>query len=280
MFLNGTIPVKEAGPATPVKVTGLDEVPEAGEKLYVLEDFQLARQIAEGRLRRKREKVRAERPQVTLENLFRALEKGAPVLNLILKADVKGSVEALRKALEDLSTEEVKVGIIHSGVGAINQEDVNLATASNAIVIGFNVTADERARSAAEERKVELRFYQVIYKVLDDVKAALEQRLAPQREEEIRGHAEIRQVFKASKVGNIAGCIVSDGVINRSDQVRLIRDGKILLTGTIASLKRVKDDAREVKEGFECGLKIANYDDIKVGDVIEAFSVVERRRSL
>jgi translation initiation factor IF-2 len=280
MFLNGTIPVKEAGPATPVKVTGLDEVPEAGEKLYVLEDFQLARQIAEGRLRRKREKVRAERPQVTLENLFRALEKGAPVLNLILKADVKGSVEALRKALEDLSTEEVKVGIIHSGVGAINQEDVNLATASNAIVIGFNVTADERARSAAEERKVELRFYQVIYKVLDDVKAALEQRLAPQREEEIRGHAEIRQVFKASKVGNIAGCIVSDGVINRSDQVRLIRDGKILLTGTIASLKRVKDDAREVKEGFECGLKIANFDDIKVGDVIEAFSVVERRRSL
>jgi translation initiation factor IF-2 len=281
MFMNGTIPVKEAGPATPVKITGLDEVPEAGEKFYVLEDFQQAREIAEARLRRKRERVRAERPQVTLENLFSALEKGAaPVLNVILKADVKGSVEALRKALEGISTEEVKIRIIHSGVGAINQEDINLATASNAIVIGFNVTADERARSAAEERKVEMRFYQVIYKVLDDVKAALEQRLAPQKEEEIHGHAEIRQVFKASKIGNIAGCMVTDGFINRNDQIRLIRDGKIMLTGTIGSLKRVKDDAREVKEGFECGLKIADFDDIKVGDVVEAFAIVEKRRTL
>jgi translation initiation factor IF-2 len=281
LFLNGTVPVKEAPPATPVKITGLDQVPEAGDKFYVLEDFQVAREIAEARLRRKRERVRAERPQVTLENLFSELEKGAaPVLTLILKADVKGSIEALRKALDDLSTEEVKVRIIHAGVGAINQEDVNLATASSAIVIGFNVTADERARSAAEERKVEIRFYQVIYKVIDDVRAGLEQRLAPQREEEIHGHAEIRQVFKASKVGNIAGCMVTDGLINRSDQIRLIRDGKILLTGTIASLKRVKDDAREVKEGFECGLKIANFDDIKVSDVVEGFAIVEKKRTL
>jgi translation initiation factor IF-2 len=277
MWLNGLTPIQEAGPSTPVKITGLNMVPEAGEKLYVFADFQEAREIAESRLRKKREIERADRQQVTVDNLFSTLkEEAAEVVRLIIKSDVKGSAEALRSSLENLAVNEIKVKILHVGVGAITLDDVVLASASKAIVIGFNVSADERARSYAEEKNVDIRIYQVIYKVLDDVRGALEQRLAPQKQEEVRGHAEIRQVFKASKIGNIAGCMVTDGVIHRSDQIRLVRDGRIVHTGTLSSLKRFKDDAREVKESFECGIKIANYDDIKVGDTIEAFAIVEK----
>jgi translation initiation factor IF-2 len=286
MFLNGVTPIREAGPSTPVKVTGRELVPEAGEKLYVFEDVQQAREIAADRFRKRREIEIAEsqKVQVTLENLLSTLKKDASQeLRIILRADYKGSVEALRSAIENLSTSEVKVRMLHAGVGAITQEDIMLATASqdaNAVVIGFNVAADERARNLAEEKKVEIRTYDVIYKVTDDIKAALEARLAPQLHEEVHGHAEIRKVFKASKVGNIAGCLVTDGFIARSDQIRLVRDGRIVHTGTLSSLKRVKDDAREVKAGFECGLKVASYEDIKEADVIEAFAIVEKPRQL
>ncbi len=281
LWLNGVEPIREAGPSAPVKVTGLSIVPEAGDKLYVFEDIQKAREIAETRLRKQRELDRADRQQVTQENIFSTLERDAvEEVRLIVKTDVRGSLEALRSEIEGLSTSEVKVKILHGGVGAISQADVGLAHASQAIVIGFNVTADERARSLAEEKKVVIRVYQVIYKVIDDVRAAMQDRLAPQMHEEVRGHAEIRQIFKASKVGNIAGCMVTDGIIGRNDRIRLVRDGRIVHTGTLSSLKRFKDDARDVKESFECGLKVADYDDIKTGDVIEAFVVVEKARIL
>jgi translation initiation factor IF-2 len=281
MWLNGVTPVSEALPSMPVKVTGLDIVPEAGDKLFALEDLQLARDIAEDRLRKKRETERAGRQQVTLETLASAL-KIVPEVRFILKADVRGSIEAIRSSLEALSTEEVKVKILHAGVGAINQDDVTLAYASqpSAIVLGFSVSPDERARNLAEERRIDIRSYDVIYKLLDDVRAALQNELAPEVHEEIHGHAEIRQLFKASKVGSIAGCMVTDGTISRNDQVRLRRGGRVVHTGSLGSLKRFKDDAKEVKAGFECGLKLADYEDIVVGDIIEAFAEVETPRQL
>ena len=282
LWLNGIKPVKEAGPATPVKITGLNLVPEAGEKFYVFEDTQQARSIAESRERKQRELDRAGRQQITQENILSTLTSKGKVeeVRVILKTDVRGSLEALGTEIESLSTPEVKVKILHKGVGAISQADVGLAHASQAMVIGFSVTADERARGLADEKKVEIRVYDIIYKAVDDIRLAMQDRLAPQLHEEVRGHAEIRQIYKASKVGNIAGCIVTDGVIGRNDKVRLVRDGRIVTTGTLSSLKRFKDDAREVKESFECGIKISDYNDIKVGDVVEAFTIVERARKL
>jgi len=277
MWLNGIQSVREAGPATPVKITGLNDVPDAGAKLYVFQDPQKARDIAEDRLRKKREIERAGRPSP--EDPFSKLSPVEEVL-LILKTDVRGSLEALTAEIQTLSTAEVKVKILHGGVGVISQADVVLASTSKAIVIGFNITADERARSLAEEKKVDIRSYQVIYKVVDDIRLAMQDRLAPQLHEQIRGHAEIRQVFKASKIGNIAGCMVTDGMLGRNDKIRLLRDGRPIFTGGLSSLKRFKDDARDVKEGFECGLKIADYNDIKVGDIVEAFIIVEKARKL
>jgi translation initiation factor IF-2 len=282
MWENGTIPIKEAGPSTPVKITGLNIVPEAGEKLYTFTDLQQAKSIAEARLGRQRELDRADRQQISRENIFDTLGGTTEEVRLVLKADVRGSLEALRSEIESLATDEVKVNILHAGVGAISQSDVNLALASRprAMILGFNVATDERARNLAEEKAVEIRTYRVIYQAIDDVKAAMQARLTPQKHEELRGHAEIRQIFKASKVGNIAGCIVTDGVIGRNDHVRLLRNGRIVHTGVLSSLKRFKDDAREVREGFECGIKLADYNDIQPGDVIEAFAVVEKARQL
>ncbi len=282
MWLNGIKPMKEAGPSTPVKVTGLSLVPEAGEKFYVFADTQQARAIAETRERRQRELDRAGRQLITQENILSTLTSKEKVeeVRVILKTDVRGSLEALSREIESLSTNEVKVKILHKGVGAVSQADIGLAHASHAMVIGFNVTADERARNLADEKKVEVHVYQIIYKAVDDIRAAMQSRLSPQLHEEIRGHAEIRQIYKASKIGNIAGCVVTDGVIGRNDKVRLVRDGRIVVSGLLSSLKRFKDDAREVKEGFECGIKISDYDDIKEGDVIEAFTVVEKARML
>ncbi len=267
-----------------MQITGLNSAPEAGEKLYVIETAQKAREIAEARASQARASAQAarQRAPITLESLFEHMEqKGATQeFSLILKADVRGSAEALRRELEALSTAEVKVHILHSGVGAVTQDDVSLADASGAIVIGFHIGADQRARTLAKERGAQIRLYQVIYEAIDDVRAAMESRLAPEHEEQIRGSAEIRQVYKASKVGNIAGCIVTNGTISRSDKVRLLRDGKVVYTGDISSLRRFKDDAKEVKEGFECGIKIAKYDDIKESDIIEAFALIERRRTI
>ena len=284
LWINGTQKVQEAGPSTPVQITGLNAAPEAGEKLYVLEDAQKAKEIAEERVRRLRDRTQAARQKapVTLESLFAQLAKegSCQELSLILKADVRGSEETLRVSLENLSTEEIQVHILHSGVGAVTQDDVSLADASGAIVIAFQVGTDPRARTLAADRGVEIRSYQVIYEAIDDVRAAMESRLAPEHEEQMRGMAEIRQVYRASRVGNIAGCMVTSGTISRSDKVRLLRDGKVVHTGEINSLRRFKDDAKEVKEGFECGIKIAKFDDIKEGDVIESFVLIEKRRTI
>jgi translation initiation factor IF-2 len=281
MWLNGIQPITEASPSTPVQLSGLSVMPEAGDRLYAMSDAQAARQIAEDRLRRVRESERAERQIVTLENLFTHLSQAeVKELKLVLKADVKGSLEVLKKSITDLSTEEVKVKILHSGVGGISQEDVVLADASSAIVVGFQVLADDRARALAEERRVEIRHYQVIYELIDEIRKAMEDRLAPKRREQVKGHLKIQRVFRASKIGNIAGCRVTDGIIARTDRVRLVREGRVIYTGDITSLKRQKDDVREVKEGFECGIKIANYEDIKEDDVIEAFAIVEEKSRL
>ncbi len=284
LWVNGTLKVQEAGPSTPVQITGLNSAPEAGDKFYVLENAQKAKEIAEARARRMRDEAQAARQKapVTLESLFEHMEQQGSTqeFSLILKSDVRGSGEALKRELEGLSTDEVKVRILHSGVGAVTQDDVSLADASGAIVIGFHVGADQRARALAGERGVQIRLYQVIYEAIDDVRAGMESRLAPEHEEQIRGSAEIRQVYKASKIGNIAGCFVTSGTISRSDKVRLLRDGKVIFTGDIGSLRRFKDDAKEVKEGFECGIKIAKFDDIKESDIIEAFALVERRRTI
>ena len=281
LILNGTEPLEEAKPSMPVQVIGLNQVPDTGDKLYVFENDKRARQVAGERETKQRESERAQRQQVNLENLFEHLNaEEVQELRLIIKADVRGSVEALTKSLEQLSTGEVKIVILHTGVGGISQEDIHLASASQAVVIGFHVTTDDRARLLAEEKQVDVRHYRVIYETIEDVRAALESRLAPEVVEEVHGRSEIRQVYRASKVGNIAGCYVTSGFVLRSDKVRLIRDGTVLYSGEIGSLRHFKDDVREVKEGHECGLKIANYEDIKEGDSIEAFTVTEKKRNL
>jgi len=281
MWFNGIQAVTEALPSTPVQISGLSEVPDAGDRLYVLPDIGQARQLAEDRLRKKREATRAERDVITLENLFTHLEREeVKELRLVLKADVKGSLEVLKKSVGELSTEAIKVKILHSGVGGISQDDILLADASKAIVVGFHVTADERARAVAEECRIEIRTYEVIYELLDEIRQAMEDRLAPKRREQVKGHLRVQQIYRASKVGNIAGCRVTSGTVARTDKIRLVRDGRVVYTGEISSLKRHKDDVREVREGFECGLKIANYEDIKEGDVIEAYSIVEEKSRL
>ena len=278
LLINGGDVIDSAGPATPVEITGLSEVPEAGDTLLGVSNPQDARELADARQRLKREKERAGRQSVSLETIFE--DQGVEELRLILKGDAKGSVAALQQALEQLSTDEVQVRILHSGVGAVSLDDIQLADASGAVVIGFHVTADERARQLADERDVEIRVYDIIYKAIEEIRDAMAAQLEPDREEKVQGHAEIRQIYKASKIGTIAGCFVTDGLIRRTDQVRLLRDGRIVYKGQLSSLKRFKDDAKEVREGFECGLKIAGYDDIKEGDVVEAFNIVETPRTL
>ena len=271
--------IQEAGPAMPVIVSGLNALPNAGEKFYVLEDMEQARTIAEDRANLSRETQLAGQNRVTSANLLATVKAGnVKTINLIIKGDVQGSVETLAKTVTDHNTEEVKVKVIHAAVGGINESDVELAAAtkdemSGTVIIGFHVAPDEAARSLAEQRHVEIRLYKVIYEIFDDLKKALSGMLEPEVREKLHGHVEIRQVFKVSRMGNIAGCMVTDGHIQRGSKFRLIRNGTIIV-GDLAldSLKRLKDDVREVKAGFECGLKLANYDDIKVGDVLEAYS--------
>ncbi len=274
--------VSEAGPSTPVQVLGFEGVPEAGDTFTVMADAAAARDIAQKRQRLEREAQHRRTGRVkTLEDFMaERAEGGAAALRIIIKADQGGPAEALADALAQLSTPEVKVEVVHRGVGAITDSDVLLAKASNAIIIGFHVRPDSNARASAEREKVEIRTYRIIYEAVEEVKAAMEGLLTPEKKEVVLGEAEVRQIFKIAKVGTIAGCFVRSGVIPRTARVRVIRDGVEVYEGGIASLKRFKDDVREVREGFECGIGIENFNDVKVGDVIEAYRIEEVARTL
>jgi translation initiation factor IF-2 len=274
--------IQEAGPSTPVIVSGLNVLPGAGDKFYVLDDVDRARQIAEERATLSRQSQLSQMSKVTLDNLFDTMKSGdIKTINLIIKGDVQGSVETLAKTVTDQNTEEVRIRVIHSAVGAITESDVELADASSAVIIGFHVVPDESARQMAEQRRVEIRLYRVIYEIFDDLKKALSGLLEPEVREKLHGHAEIRQVFKVSKIGNIGGCMVTDGHIQRGSKIRLIRDGKVITEDlSIETLRRVKEDVKDVKSGFECGIKLAGYDDIKIGDRLEAYIREEFQRTL
>ena len=272
--------LKEAGPSTPVEVLGLSDVPLAGEPFFVVENEKVARKISEERKERAKEALQ-EKPRLSLEELMKKLAEGeAKELRIVLKADVQGSLEAVKEAIEKLSTDEVKANVIHSAVGAITETDVMLAQASGAIVIGFNVRPDSKAKRAAEQEKVEIRTYRVIYDLLEDVKKALSGMLEPEYEEVVLGRAEVRQVFNVPKVGKVAGCYVLEGKITRNANIRVLRDGVIIHEGRLSSLKRFKDDVREVAAGYECGMAIEGFQDVKEGDVIEAYEVREVKREL
>jgi translation initiation factor IF-2 len=271
--------VKEAGPSTPVEITGLHEVPQAGDRFMVFEDEKKARQIAEERAQKQLMEQRSMKTRVSLDDLFEQIKQGdMKELNIIVKADVQGSVEALVAALQKIEVEGVRVKIIHAGVGAITESDIILATASNAIVIGFNVRPDANAKRVAESEKVDIRLHRIIYKVMEEIEAAMKGMLEPEYEEKVIGQAEVRQTFKVSKVGTIAGCYVTDGKVTRDSKVRLIRQGVVIYEGEVDSLKRFKDDVKEVMQGYECGLTIKNFNDIKEGDIIEAYIMQEVER--
>ena len=274
--------VKEAGPAMPVEVTGLDEVPVAGNRFFVVEDMARAAQIADEQRANQREAHLSQRRRVTLENLYREIAAGqVRELNVIIKADVQGSVDVLRQAITEMNTSEVAMRILHAAVGGISESDVLLAEASNAIIIGFQVVADEHARALAESRKVEIRLYRVIYDISEDIRKALEGMLSPQIEEKQLGRAAVRKIFKISRFGSIAGCYVTEGVIQRSAKVRLIRDNVVTRDEmNIDSLRREKNDISESRAGFECGIKLSGYDNVKEGDIIEAYEMIEVSRVL
>ena len=268
--------VKTAGPSTPVEITGLSEVPAVGETFYEVKDEKMAKHLIERRKRQQREKALNTSSKVTLEDLMNQIEKGnLKQLNLIVKADVQGSVEAVKQSLEKLSNNEVEVKVIHSNVGAVTESDVTLAKVSNAIIIAFNVRPDSTARETAEKEGVEIKTYSVIYSAIEDVELAMKGMLDPVYKEVITGNAEVRQTFKVSNVGTIAGCYVTNGKISRNGIARVIRDNIVIYEGKIASLKRFKDDAKEVASGYECGLQIEGYNDLKEGDIIEAHIMEE-----
>ena len=273
--------INEAGPSIPVEIQGLSEVPLAGADFLVLADEKKAREIALFRQGKFRDVKLAKQQAAKLENMFEQMGEGeVRTLSLIVKADVQGSLEAIASSLQKLSTAEVKVSLIHSGVGAISESDVNLALASTAIIIGFNSRADATARRLAESSGVDIRYYNIIYAMVDEIKAALSGMLAPEKKESIIGMVEIRQVFHISKVGTIAGCYVTEGLVKRSSSVRVLRSNVVIHTGELDSLKRFKDDAKEVKSNFECGLSLKGYNDLEVGDFLEVFEIVEVARAL
>jgi translation initiation factor IF-2 len=274
-------PIKSAGPSIPVEIQGLTEVPQAGDEFMVMADERRAREIATYRAGKFRNTKLAKQQAAKLENMFTDMAAGdVKMLPIIVKADVQGSQEALATSLLKLSTDEVKVQIVYAAVGGISESDINLAIASKAVVIGFNTRADAGARKVAEGNGVDIRYYNIIYDAVDDLKAAMSGMLTPDKKEEILGTAEIREVFKVSKIGSIAGCMVTAGLVRRSARLRLLRDNVVIFTGELESLKRFKDDAREVKEGFECGLNIKGYNDISKGDLIEFFEIKEVARVL
>ena len=274
-------PLKEVGPAQPVSILGINGAPSAGDKFHVMDDEREAKSISTKREQLYREQGLRTTKHITLDEIGRRLAIGDfKELNLIIKGDVDGSIEALSDSMLKLSTEEIQVNIVHKGVGAISEADVNLASASDAIILGFQVRPSMQARKLAENEQIDIRLYSVIYKAIEEIKSAMEGMLSPDVVEEITGSAEIRETFNISKVGTIAGCFVLDGIIKRSSQIRVIRDGIVVHTGTLGSLKRFKDDVKEVKNNYECGLNIEKYNDIKVGDIIEAFEEVEVARKL
>ena len=270
-----------AGPSVPVEITGLGEVPEAGAHFNAVADERLARELVEQRKEEEKRKANAPITKVSLEDLFSQIQAGEMKnLNIIVKADVMGSVEAVKASLEKISNDEVRVRVIHGAVGAINESDVMLAATSNAIIVGFNVRPDAAARDSAARNHVDMRMYRVIYDAIDEIEAAMKGMLAPKFREAIIGHAEIRQTYKVSSVGTVAGCYVTDGKIQRACDVRIVRDGIVVHEGHLASLQRFKDSVKEVAQGYECGLSFEKYNDIKVGDVIEAFEMVEEAATL
>lgn len=271
--------VKSAGPSTPVEITGLNEVPQAGDRFVVFNDEKTARQVGEARSTQAIQAQRSEKTRISLDNLFEHMKQGEMKdINIVLKADVQGSAEALAAALYKIEVEGVNVKIIHTGVGAINESDITLAAASNAIVIGFNVRPDVNAKRAADAEEVDVRLHRIIYKVIEEIEAAMKGMLDPEFQEKIIGQAEIRQTFKVSKIGTIAGSYVTDGKITRDSGIRLIRDGIVIFEGEIDALKRFKDDAKEVAQGYECGITIKNFNDVKEGDIIEAYVMEEIER--
>ena len=273
--------INEAGPSIPVEIQGLSDVPNAGDDALVLPDEKKAREIALFRQGKYRDVKLAKQQAAKLESMFEQMAEGeVKSLPLIIKADVQGSYEGLTHALTKLSTGEVKVNVIHSGVGGITESDVNLALASKAVVIGFNVRADANARKLAEASGVDIRYYNIIYEIVDDVKAALSGMLSPEKRESQLGTVEIRQVISVPKIGVIAGCMVLSGLVKRGSRVRLLRDNVVVFDGELDSLRRFKDDVKEVKEGFECGLSLKNFSDIKEGDQLEVYEVVEVARTL
>ncbi len=271
--------VEQALPSQPVEVIGFSEVPAAGDIMHAAPADKLTKQVAEERKDRQKAEMLKKMSKVSLDDLFTQIAEGQiKDLNIVIKADVQGSVEAVRQSLEKLSNDEVRVRAIHCGVGAITETDVMLASAANAIIIGFNVRPDNMAMAAAEHEKVDVRLYRIIYKAIEDITAAMQGMLEPEYEEVVIGHAEIRQTFKVSSVGTIAGCMVTDGVVKRNCQVRLLRDNVVIYEGTLSSLKRFKDDAKEVAQGYECGLSLDNYNDLKEGDIVECFEMREIER--
>jgi translation initiation factor IF-2 len=273
--------VETAGPAVPVEILGLDGVPDAGDPLVVVDNERRAREITEYRQRKKRAQTTATTPRSSVEEMFSQLASGeAKELPVVIKSDVHGSMEAIVAGLQKLSTDEVSVRVLHAGVGAITESDITLALASKAWVLGFNVRANAQARELAKRDGVEIRYHSIIYELLDEAKAALSGMLSPTARETTLGHAEIREVFSITKIGKIAGCMVTDGMIRRGARVRLVRDDVVIHDGALGSLKRFKEDVREVREGFECGIGIEGYNDIRVGDVIEAYEIEQIARTL
>jgi len=273
--------IKEAGPSTPVEVLGLSGTPSAGDEVIVVADERKAREVALFRQGKYRDVKLARQQKAKLESMFSQMEEGqVSTLNLVIKADVQGSAEALSEALTKLSTDEVRVNIVSSGVGGINESDVNLAVASDAILIGFNVRADAAAKRLIEEEGVDLHYYSVIYDVIEEIKSSMTGMLAPAFKEQIVGLAEVRDVFRSPKLGAIAGCMVVEGVVKRNNPIRVLRDNVVIYEGELESLRRFKDDVQEVRAGTECGIGVKNYNDVKVGDQIEVFEQVKVERTL
>jgi len=274
-------PIKSAGPSIPVEVLGLDAAPDAGEQFLVVPDERKAREVAESRQDRERDTKLKRQQTSKLENLFSNMDGAEQKqVNIVLKADVRGSLEAITGALNDLSTDEVKVNIVGSGVGAINESDVNLAMTSEGVLLGFNVRADSAAKRLCEREGIDLRYYSVIYEMIDDVKKAMSGLLAPERREEILGVAQVRDVFRSSKFGAVAGCMVIEGTLYRNRPIRVLRDEVVVFEGVLESLRRFKDDVAEVRNGMECGLAVKSYNDVREGDKIEVFEVREIARTL
>jgi len=273
--------VDEVTPSLPAKILGLEDVPQAGERFIKVDDERAAREAVEQYMEKKRQQEMQAVKRISLEELFEQMDKGEkPEVRMILKSDVQGTLEAIKSSLMRLAVEEVGIEVVHEGVGRITESDVMLADASNAIIIGFNVRPDGNAKKLAEQKGIQIRLYRTIYDVIDDVKAAVEGMLAPKLKEQILGEAEVRAVFKVPKVGQIAGCYVREGMIKRNAKARVIRDGVVIWEGSLLSLKRFKDDVREVNAGYECGIGLAGFQDLREGDIIEAFEVVEEKRHL